>query len=92
VGERRLAVCGYPADVAEKLAVWALRGLTPALDWRLFGLRGRPWGEGLVVVHIGGEARVVYYALGKVVRTAIALGSRPVTMGMPQEPTLDAWL
>jgi len=89
---RQLASCGYPADVAERLAEWARQGLTPALDWRLFGLRGRPWGERPVVVRTSGEARVVYYALGKVLRAAIALGGRPVTMGMPQEPTLDAWL
>jgi len=88
VEERRLAACGYPADVAERV----LRGLTPAVDWRLFGLRGRPWGERPFKVRIGGEVRVVYYALGRLVRYAIALGGRPVTMGMPQEPTLDALL
>jgi len=55
---------------------------------------GRLWGERPVAVRIGGEARVVYYALGKVLRTAIALGSRPAALGMCQwgEPTLDAWL
>jgi len=83
---RRLASCGYPADAAERLAEWALHGLTPALDWKLFAVRGQPWGERPVVVRTGGEARVVYYALGKVVRAAIALGGQPVTMGMPQGP------
>jgi len=86
---RRLASCGYPAEVAERLAEWALRGLTPALDWRLFGVRGRPWGERPAVVQVSGEVRVVYYAFGKVVRTAIALGGQP--LGKPQEATLDAW-
>jgi len=91
---RRLASCGYPAEVAERLAEWAHQGLTPAVDWRLFGLRGRPWGERPAVVHVSGKARVVYYALGKVLRAAIGLDGWPVTMGKPQweEATLDAWL
>jgi len=93
VGERRLASCGYPADVAERLAEWALHGLTPAVDWRLFAVRGRPWGERPVVVHVGGEVHVVYYALGKVLRAAIALDGRRIALSNQwEEPTLDAWL
>jgi len=41
--------------VAERLAEWALRGLTPALDWRLFGLRGRPWGERPAAIALDGR-------------------------------------
>jgi len=90
---RRLASCGYPADVVERLAEWALRGLTPAVDWRLFGVKGRPWGERPVTVRTGGEARVVYYALGKVLRAAVALGGRRIALSNQwEEPTLDAWL
>jgi len=93
VGERRLAVCGYPADVAEKLAVWVHQGLTPAVDWRLFGVRGRPWGERPAVVHVSGEMRVVYYASGKVLRYALALDGRQIALSNQwEEPTLDAWL
>jgi len=51
---------------------------------------GRPWGERPVAVRVGGETRVVYYALGGVVRNAIAQSSGPVDK--PREPTLDAWL
>jgi len=39
-------LCGYPADADEGLAKWAVEGLTLAVDWRLFGVRGRPWGRG----------------------------------------------
>jgi len=60
----------------------------PAVEWRLFGVRGRPWGP--VVVRVGGDVRVVYYAFGEVLRRVIALGGGPV--GKPQETTLDAWL
>jgi len=43
-------------------------------------------------VHIGGDVRVVYYALDDVVRNALALGGGPVGKPLWGEVALDAWL